>query len=74
MSDVKVPIGTMMNMAKAEVEGLVVSIMENNHIQADLMIYILDSVQSNLKDMDRIKMSEKINDLNDLLQKKENPD
>lgn len=74
MSDAKVPIGTMMNMAKAEVEGMVVSIMENNHIPADLMIYILDSVQSNLKDMDRIKMSEKINDLNDLLQKKENPD
>lgn len=71
MNSVKTPIWTMMDMAKAEVAGFVMNIMENNRIPADAMIYVLESVQSDLKDLKANQMAERMNELNEQILKAE---
>ena len=58
MNDVMMPIGIMMDLAKKEIGGMVQSVMENNHIPPDLMIYILESIGNDLARLKNISDAE----------------
>ena len=59
MSENNIPLGTILDLAKNEIITLVESIMQNNHISPDIMIFILDSVSNDVNKAKNIIDSER---------------